>query len=288
MQRAPESISVFVLALLAAVGLVGTGCWGEPFQARQGIGADDASLTSTSTSTSVGTVTGTGGVAGTADTTAGLGTTTLGATTTGAAGEGPVTASEFGENCRQLRLPANRDTYIWGMFPDDNHDHVAFGDDRLEVSQYGSASKRTLLRFEIYLDTPAEWTVYKAFLELQVLLADSYGGQLNLHRMTQDWEERVVNWNVSTTNQLWTTPGGDFEPEPFSALAVTPAMQGTVAVWDVTTEVQRIHAGGENYGWMLKEAGEPAQGAGLNYAFPGRDTENEDELVPILAVHFCN
>jgi hypothetical protein len=185
-------------------------------------------------------------------------------------------------------MPADRDTFIWGMFPDQNRDFVGVGEDRLEVSQYGSASKRVLLRFEVYLNIPADWTPFAAFLEMQVIVADSYG-RLNLHRVQgRDWEERVVNWLVFTSGQSWTTPGGDFEAEPFSGLDLNPSLEGTTAVWDVTTEVQRLHAGGENYGWLLKEAGEPAQAYSLNYAFPGRDTLSEDEAVPALVIHFCD
>ena len=47
-------------------------------------------------------------------------------------------------------------------------------------------------------------------------------------------------------------------------------------------------AGGENYGWMLKEAGEPEQGNLLKYAFPGRDTQDVEQVVPTLALHFCD
>ncbi|HEU5073280.1 MAG TPA: DNRLRE domain-containing protein [Polyangiaceae bacterium] len=257
------------------------------------------SLTTTATSAQNGTTGTSSGTTG--DSTGTAATTTTATSTTGAGGvvgstteeastsstTSALSPSPLGDNCQQLRLPANRDTVIWGMSPDDNYDFRGLGEDVLEVWQYGSSSKRVLLRFEIYLNTPASWTIAAAHLELQALLVDSYGGRLDLHRVQKDWEERVVNWNISTTNQPWSLPGGDFDSEPFSGLDFTPAMQDTIAVWDVTTEVQRIHAGGENYGWMLKEAGEPEQGNLLKYAFPGRDTENAEQATPTLAVHFC-
>jgi len=257
-----------------------------------------AGITGTTTATGTATTAASTGATGTTGAVVGsttaetLSTTSAGGATSTGSTETSTTsalsASPLGENCQQLRLPANRDVLIWGMSPEDNYDFRGLGEDVLEVWQYGSSSKRVLLRFEIYLNTPAEWTVAAAYLELQALLVDSYGGRLNLHRMQKDWEERVANWNVATTNQPWSTPGGDFESEPFSGLDFTPALQDTIAVWDVTTEVQRVHAGGENYGWMLKEAGEPAEGNLLKYAFPGRDTQNAEQVVPTLAIHFCN
>lgn len=259
-------------------------------------------ITAGVTGATTGTVSTVANTATAGTTGAVVGSTTVGSTTaetlsttssggsaaTGTATTSALSPSPLGENCQQLRLPANRDILIWGMAPDDNYDFRGLGEDVLEVWQYGSSSKRVLLRFEIYLNTPAEWTVAAAYLELQALVVDSYGGRLNLHRMQKDWEERVANWNVATTNQPWSTPGGDFETEPFSGLDFTPAMQDTIAVWDVTTEVQRVHAGGENYGWMLKEAGEPVEGNLLKYAFPGRDTGDAEQVVPTLAIHFCN
>jgi len=245
-------------------------------------------------------MTGTGGVPTTANATnltstsstgaGGVGNTTTAGTPTATSTTGTslLSPSPLGENCTQLRLPADRDTFVWGMSPDDNYDFKGLGEDVLEVWQYGATSKRVLLRFEIYLNIPETWVVQAAQLELEALVVDSYNGRLNLHRMQRDWEERVVNWNISTTDQPWSVVGGDFETEPFSGLELTPAMQGTIAVWDVTTEVQRVHAGGQNYGWMLKEAGEPEQGYLLKYAFPGRNTQNAEQAVPTLAIHFCD
>jgi len=246
-------------------------------------GVTTGTVSTLANATTTGT---TGGVV--ASTTAETLSTTSTGGSTGTSTTSALSPSPLGDNCQQLRLPANRDILIWGMSPDDNYDFRGLGEDVLEVWQYGSSSKRVLLRFEIYLNTPAEWSVAAAYLELQALVVDSYGGRLNLHRMQKDWEERVANWNIATTNQPWSTPGGDFEAEPFSGLDFTPAMQDTIAVWDVTTEVQRVHAGGENYGWMLKEAGEPEQGNLLKYAFPGRDTQNAEQTPPTLAVHFCD
>ena len=84
------------------------------------------------------------------------------------------------------------------MSPDDNYDFRGLGEDVLEVWQYGSSSKLVLLRFEIYLNTPAEWTVLP--------------------------------------------PTFRMASEPFSGLDFTPAIEDTIALWVVTTEVQRVHA----------------------------------------------
>ncbi len=291
--RHPGPVPWFAIAAVIAAAFANTRCWGDSFSSPESISLDEATTTATLTGTTTATtgagpVTGSGG-ASTSTMGAGgvVGSTTGDVSSTGSS-TSALSPSPLGENCQQLRLRANRDTLIWGMSPDDNYDFRGLGEDVLEVWQYGTSSKRVLLRFEIYLSTPESWTIAAAQLELQALVVDSYGGRLNLHRMQKDWEERVVNWNISTTNQPWSTPGGDFDSEPFAGLDFTPAMQDTIAVWDVTTEVQRIHAGGENYGWMLKEAGEPEQGNLLRYAFPGRDTEDVEQVVPTLVLHFCD
>lgn len=289
----PGTIPLVAIGAVVVAGLANTRCGESSVEAIQ----VDESTTATLTGTTGTGATGATG-AGTTGSATGFGGATTGAggaagsTTTDAGSTSSTTSalspSPLGENCQQLRLPANRDILIWGMSPDDNYDFRGLGEDVLEVWQYGTSSKRVLLRFEVYLNTPQTWSIAAAYLELQTLVVDSYGGRLNLHRMQKDWEERVANWNIATINQPWSAPGGDFESEPFAGLDFTPAMQGTIAVWDVTTEVQRIHAGGENYGWMLKEAGEPEQGNLLRYAFPGRDTQNAEQVVPTLALHFCN
>lgn len=303
-RRQLGTVRVFAFAAIAAVGFASSGCGGESsssLETATTAGTGGMSSTGSATTTAGlgtdGSVAGTIGGTGT-DTTS---TTTAGAVT-GAGGTvgsttGDVTSSgttsalspsPLGANCQQLRLPANRDTLIWGMSPDDNYDFRGLGEDLLEVWQYGVSSKRVLLRFEIFLNAPASWTIAAAHLELQALLVDSYGGRLDLHRMQTDWSEREATWNVSLGTQAWASPGGDFESEPFSGLDFTPAMQDTIAVWDVTTEVQRIYAGGENYGWMLKEAGEPEQGNLLRYTFPGRNSEDPEQVLPTLAIHFCD
>lgn len=293
MLRTTGPVSVFAFATVVGAGLWSTHCsGGSPSSVESigvpGTGGATASVTGNTVDGTTGTATGsptstsTTGAGGLGNTTAG----TLSATST--TGASLLSPSPLGENCTQLRLPADRDSFIWGMSPDDNYDFKGLGEDVLEVWQYGAASKRVLLRFEVYLNIPETWVVYAAQLELEALVVDSYNGRLNLHRMQKDWEERVVNWNISTTDEPWSVLGGDFETEPFAGLDLTPAMQGTIAVWDVTTEVQRIHAGGENYGWMLKEAGEPEQGNLLKYAFPGRNTQDAEQALPTLAIHFCD
>ncbi len=296
--RATETIPAFAVVTLVGLALTTTQCWGEPFSAApllggaggvagnladaMGVTASTSSNTATSGSVATGTGTSTSTGAG------GLGTNGLAADTTGAAGESPVRPSPFGENCQELRLPAAADTFVYGMFPEQSHDFLGIGDDRLEVSQYGASSKRTLLHFKVYLNTAEAWTIAAAYLELQVIEADSYGGTLNLHRiLPRNWEERVATWNIFTSGMPWTTPGGDFEPEPFAGIPVTPDMIGTKAVWDVTVEVQALHAGREGYGWVLKEANDAVDAQGFNYAFAGRDTVREDEEGPILSIHFC-
>ena len=293
--RRPGPVPLFALAVTTALGLAGTQCWGESFGSLDAASTTTtggipitSSVTGATTLGTSGTDTSINSLGSTGTGSGGVGTTTADAASSAdSSTTSALSASPLGDNCQQLRLPANRDVVIWGMSPDDNYDFRGLGEDVLEVWQYGVSSKRVLLRFEIYLNTPESWNIAAAYLELQATLVDSYGGRLNLHRMQKDWEERFVNWNIATTNQPWSAAGGDFEAEPFSGLDFTPVMQDTIAVWDVTTEVQRVHSGGENYGWMLKEAGEPEQGNLLKYAFPGRDSENADEVLPTLAVHFC-
>lgn len=285
MFRATETVAVPALTLAVAVGLTSTGCWGEPFT----VAADGASgvtgsenLQGPSGSTgsvggAQGSVSSTGVGGSSSSGTIGSGSTAAG----GAASGGPTTGSVFGPGCQEVSVDVLKDTFVWGMFPDSAHDFMALGDDRLEVSQYGTSSKRTLLYFDF--STGPGWQLVAAYLQLSVVAADSYS-TLALHRLLpRDWEERSATWLAFTTGQNWDAPGGDFEPEPFASADVNPALVGGKAVWDVTTQAQAIHAGLENYGWLLKDAGEPELGGGLNFAFAGR----EAEAPPTLVLHFC-
>ena len=295
MLRATETMPAFAVVTLVGLALTTTQCWGEPFTAAPpvgGVGGGAGNLTDAmglTGSTNSSTATPASAATGTSTSAGGIGTNGLAAdSTTGAAGESPVRPSPFGDNCQELRLVAAADTFIYGMFPDQSNDFLGLGDDRIEVSQYGMASKRGLLQFKVFLNTAEAWTIVAAYLELQVIEADSYGGTLNLHRiLPRNWEERVASWNIFTSGMPWTTPGGDFEPEPFVGIPVTPDMIGMKAVWDVTAEVQALHAGREGYGWVLKEANDAVDAQGFNYAFAGRDTVREDEEGPILSIHFC-
>jgi hypothetical protein len=292
MLRATETLPAFAVPMLVGLALTTTQCWGEPFTATPpiggagGVGGNLADATVLTASTSSGTIST---AIATATGAGGIGTNGLVAdSTTGGAGDSSVRPSPFGDNCQELRLPAAADTFIYGMFPEQSNDFIGIGNDRLEVSQYGASSKRTLLQFKVFLNTAEAWTIAAAYLELQVIEADSYGGTLNLHRiLPRNWEERVASWNIFTSGMPWTTPGADFEPEPFVAIPVTPDMIGMKAVWDVTAEVQALHAGREGYGWVLREANDAVDAQGFNYAFAGRDTVREDEEGPILSIHFC-
>ncbi len=285
MLRATETGSAFAMATMFGLALASTRCWGEPFSAAPPVGGVGGSSSGVGGDLNVqAAVTAGGNLATTATT---LTATATGTATTGAAGGTQVSESPYGDNCQQLRLPAVADTYISGMFPDDNYDFSPLRDDRLEVSQYGNASKRTLLKFNVYFSTAEEWQIVAAFLEMQLVAADSYG-TVEIHQVqSRAWEERYATWRQFTVGMPWTTLGGDYMPDVIASQPVNPSLVGQKIVWDVTTEAQRLHDTPEDSGWLLKEAGEPEQGLGLNFGFAGRDTMRQDEEGPVLAIHFC-
>ncbi len=184
------------------------------------------------------------------------------------------------EGCGTANLPAEADTYLDGMYPDDNYDKRPLEEDQLEIYQFGGASRRILVFFDP-LRIPENYEILSAHLELVISKPTTDFGAIDVHRLAlapasfgPPWDERFVTWNRYTSDALWATPGGDFNA---AASASTPVEGdwpiGTVVAWDVTADVKEFYAGAPNAGWLLKETNDPVDGLGLGFTFFGRESE---------------
>lgn len=246
---------------LAALGVglgatpVAVGCWGEQFTAAPAGGLGGASSASGASGPSVAA----GGGGGTLQTTS----------TTG------------GEGCGTVTVMADADTYVDGMYADDNYDHKALSDDELKIYQFGITSKRILIFFDVQFWVPEGYAVQWARLELVIAEYTRDFGAVDVHKITlpestarPPWDERFVTWNRYTGESLWAAPGGDFDPTPSASTPMEGDWpMGTVVSWDVTADVQQFYAGAANAGWLLKETNDPNDGLGIGYVFFGRESE---------------
>jgi hypothetical protein len=78
------------------------------------------------------------------------------------------------------------------------------------------------------------------------------GEYMDLYRVTRDWQESTVTWNIAQTGQPWTAAGGDYA----ELLGQVPLLEGVdhefYPVVDVTDIVQDwVRARAPNYGILL-------------------------------------
>jgi len=122
------------------------------------------------------------------------------------------------------------------------------------ASQSGSQNKRILVKFDLS-SIPANATINSANLTLFMTTAPSNNRTYNAHRMTRDWTESQVTWNIAQTGTNWTTAGGDY-----NGTATTSTTTGTTnnvsLTWNIQADVQAWVNGTSNYGTLIKDGTE--------------------------------
>ena len=104
-----------------------------------------------------------------------------------------------------------------------------------------------VLKFDLKT-IPDNVTVNEATVAIYPFASGTGGtnGPKSLFRLTTDWEESSVTWEVP-----WTNRGGDFT-EP----ALASNSNGSLNVWedyDITTAIKdMVESGGDNYGFIIK------------------------------------
>jgi hypothetical protein len=61
---------------------------------------------------------------------------------------------------------------------------------------------------------------------------------VGIYQLTQSWVENQVTWNIRSTGNNWTTPGGTFNPTPYATLSIPRAANGTQSFFDVKSLIE--------------------------------------------------
>src|SRR3989454_658745 len=122
------------------------------------------------------------------------------------------------------------------------------------ASQSGSQNKRILVKFDLS-SIPANATINSANLTLFMTTAPSNNRTYNAHRMTRDWTESQVTWNIAQTGTNSTTAGGDYNGT--ATTSTTTATTNNVSLtWNIQADVQAWVNGTSNYGTLIKDGTE--------------------------------
>jgi hypothetical protein len=188
---------------------------------------------------------------------------------------GSAEPSQLGEKILQTGTSSYngcRDNYTQSSGPTTN-----FGSyERMRVTGYADQGdiQRGYIKFDVS-SIPAGTVIGRATLCLYSYDTTKMQGSTGFygaHRITRNWNDLTMNWNVADAGISWTTPGGDFEP---AADALSPKYAPKVPSWyqwDVTARVQEwINAPAGNYGWLIKAQNESSH---LQDQFYQADTAN--------------
>ncbi len=158
------------------------------------------------------------------------------------------------------------------------------GSSRMTICGYGDGNyQRGLVQFDLST-IPAGTNVSKATLWLYAYnQAQCKGstGFYGVYPLTTSWTAGGTNWTNAASGVAWTTPGGDFLPDPDAQAAKQPAASvPTWYSWDVTNRVQQWMAGSStNYGWMVKCTDESLSNQDQMYQSETSDTLHRPKLV---------
>jgi|ERR1051326_2779533 hypothetical protein len=101
------------------------------------------------------------------------------------------------------------------------------GDIRWNIGNFGQLF-REVAKFDISA-LPAGATITSVSLTVYQNSAGSGGTQtqVDLHTLTNDFNELQVTWNSRTASSLWATPGGDFSVPVLSSITPVGIVDGT-------------------------------------------------------------
>ena len=157
-----------------------------------------------------------------------------------------------------------------------------------EIWVGGSPICRSLLHFGLTTVPPGA-TIISAFLEMDVTYSSGTNVQINVHQITNNWDEGsgtcggTTNMPVSWTRRMgttnWGSSGGDFS----STVAATASVGDEgIYSWDVTTLVTNWSTGTANYGVLFKFATE----SGSNVKYFATKENADPDLQPRLIVTY--
>ena len=165
-------------------------------------------------------------------------------------------------------------------------------EDILSVYTEGDNIQRSVLRFDIVpgVTIPAGAVDINATLTLHFDNTIPYGGNPNhvpmdIYRITTDWTESQVTWNVAKTGVPWVTPGGDYTGilggGPYATTSENVTTDGAAVTWTDPALGQLVdewNSGEPNYGMLLMS------GQSNNMVF--YTGENSPNLRPTMLVTY--
>ncbi|MFO8110412.1 MAG: DNRLRE domain-containing protein, partial [Thermoplasmata archaeon] len=157
----------------------------------------------------------------------------------------------------QPNATVGKDTHIWENFPDNNY---GVGIDMAVGTYPGSNERRALLQFKL----PDNVGVLKDVtlsVHGQYALFGSIPVNVKVHPLLDEWDEGngygdtdAVNWTYRTEDEMWDTPGGDFDEGVYAYRE--PSLFTNTGYswysWDITKIAQRWDSGElENHGVIM-------------------------------------
>ncbi len=145
-----------------------------------------------------------------------------------------------------LEIQDISDTYVQENFPNSN----SYNLDRLKVGK-GSTSGRTrsFLNFELPPLAASDMVIHAA---LGLALIESYTDttQINVHKILNDWDPRVVTW-ANMGSIAYDSKVEDYQ--------MVTGNSGSAFFWNITGMVKEWYSSGKKFGMMLKSADESAR-----------------------------
>jgi hypothetical protein len=157
-----------------------------------------------------------------------------------------------------------------------------------------SSTHRVLVRFDpAHLEAVVgEGTLLSATLELFIEHnADNWGSNgrsVDVHRLTENWEEPGATWQCANDTDLsnalpdcatpW--PGGSVLASATDSVLHTNELTGWVA-FDVTNDIAAVLAGTPHYGWLVKKTDETQSGQ-VDYTAREGDSTQQPRLVVVF------
>jgi hypothetical protein len=138
-------------------------------------------------------------------------------------------------------LPISDDTWIENANQTTNHG----ADTLLSIRADGSGDQRILLKFNLTSLAGSSVANAKLYFYINSSPTPPSGVTIFLYKPTKSWVGTEATWLAATAQSgaNWTSPGGDYNPEPIISTATMP---GCRVQLDVTTLVQDWFTGPNN------------------------------------------
>jgi len=142
-------------------------------------------------------------------------------------------------------------------------------------------TERSLVKFDLSDLTLNPSDLQTAILEVTIDYKStdwSNGGiatEIELHRLLDDWDESGASWSCSTISCTANWNGGSYNSSSTDKVSIADISSGTIQ-FNVTTDLQDMLGGGNEFGWLLKKSLENRDGSII---FSSREGANAPRLI---------